>query len=47
MIVTTLQGPLRRRVSRSSSLDMVDNIIPYIGGKEEKSENEPRKVLAR
>jgi aspartate-semialdehyde dehydrogenase len=25
----------------------VDNIVPYIGGEEEKSENEPRKVLGK
>lgn len=27
------------------SLDMVDNIVPYIGGEEEKTENEPLKIL--
>lgn len=27
--------------------DMVDNLIPYIGGEEEKSEQEPLKVLGR
>ena len=27
------------------SLDMIDNIVPYIGGEEEKTENEPKKIL--
>ncbi|MDR1862508.1 MAG: aspartate-semialdehyde dehydrogenase [Treponema sp.] len=27
------------------SLDMIDNIVPYIGGEEEKSEQEPLKIL--
>ncbi len=32
---------------RGVSLDIVDNIIPYIGGEEEKLEKEPRKVLGK
>jgi len=47
MIVTTLQGLSGAGYPGPSSLDIVDNIIPYIGGEEEKSENEPRKVLGR
>jgi aspartate-semialdehyde dehydrogenase len=47
MIVTTLQGLSGAGYPGPSSLDMVDNIIPYIGGEEEKSENEPRKVLGK
>ena len=30
-----------------SSLDILDNVIPYIGGEEEKIEIEPRKLLGR
>ena len=29
------------------SLDILDNVIPYIGGEEEKVESEPRKMLGR
>jgi aspartate-semialdehyde dehydrogenase len=47
MIVTTLQGLSGAGYPGPSSLDIVDNIIPYIGGEEEKSENEPRKVLGK
>jgi len=28
-----------------ASLDIVDNIVPYISGEEEKSEKEPLKIL--
>jgi len=47
MIVTTLQGLSGAGYPGPSSLDMVDNIIPYIGGEEEKSENEPGKVFGK
>ena len=47
MIVTTLQGLSGAGYPGPSSLDIVDNIIPYIGGEEEKSENEPRRVLGK
>ncbi|MBI4862352.1 MAG: aspartate-semialdehyde dehydrogenase [Candidatus Riflebacteria bacterium] len=30
-----------------ASLDIVDNVIPFIGGEEEKVETEPRKILGR
>jgi aspartate-semialdehyde dehydrogenase len=30
-----------------ASLDILDNVIPYIGGEEDKVENEPRKMLGR
>ena len=30
-----------------ASLDIIDNVVPYIGGEEEKVENEPRKMLGR
>jgi aspartate-semialdehyde dehydrogenase len=29
------------------SLDMIDNIVPYIGGEEEKTEKEPLKILGK
>jgi aspartate-semialdehyde dehydrogenase len=47
MIVTTLQGLSGAGYPGPSSLDIVDNIIPYIGGEEEKSENEPKKILGK
>ncbi len=47
LIVTTLQGLSGAGYPGPSSLDIVDNIIPYIGGEEEKSENEPGKVLGK
>jgi aspartate-semialdehyde dehydrogenase len=30
-----------------ASLDILDNVLPYIGGEEDKVENEPRKLLGR
>jgi aspartate-semialdehyde dehydrogenase len=30
-----------------SSMDIIDNVIPYIGGEEEKVEQEPRKMLGK
>ncbi|MBI4295570.1 MAG: aspartate-semialdehyde dehydrogenase [Chloroflexi bacterium] len=47
VIVTTLQALSGAGYPGPSSLDMVDNIIPYISGEEEKSEVEPRKILGR
>lgn len=47
MIVTTLQGLSGAGYPGPSSLDMVDNIIPHIGGEEEKSEKEPGKVFGK
>lgn len=45
MIVTTLQAVSGAGYPGVSSLDMVDNVVPYIGGEEEKSEKEPQKIL--
>jgi aspartate-semialdehyde dehydrogenase len=45
MVVTTLQAVSGAGYPGVSSLDMVDNIVPYIGGEEEKSEEEPLKIL--
>jgi aspartate-semialdehyde dehydrogenase len=47
MIVTTLQGLSGAGYPGPSGLEIVDNIIPYISGEEEKSENEPRKVFGK
>ncbi len=47
MIVTTLQAVSGAGYPGSSSYDMLDNIIPYIGGEEEKSEIEPRKIFGK
>jgi aspartate-semialdehyde dehydrogenase len=45
LIVTTLQAVSGAGYPGVSSLDMIDNIVPYIGGEEEKSELEPLKIL--
>ena len=47
MIVTTLQATSGAGYPGVASLDMVDNIVPFIGGEEEKSEKEPLKILGR
>ena len=47
MIVTTLQALSGAGYPGVASIDVVDNIVPYIGGEEEKSEIEPRKVLGK
>ncbi|MEK6957824.1 MAG: aspartate-semialdehyde dehydrogenase [archaeon] len=45
VIVTTLQAVSGAGHPGVSSFDIIDNVIPYIGGEEEKSENEPMKIL--
>jgi aspartate-semialdehyde dehydrogenase len=45
MIVSTMQAVSGAGYPGVASLDIVDNIIPYIGGEEEKSEMEPLKIL--
>lgn len=47
MILSTLQAVSGAGYPGVPSLDIVDNIIPYIGGEEEKSEIEPLKVFGR
>jgi aspartate-semialdehyde dehydrogenase len=47
MIVSTLQALSGAGYPGPSAMDMLDNIIPYIGGEEEKSEIEPLKVLGK
>jgi aspartate-semialdehyde dehydrogenase len=45
LIVSTLQAVSGAGYPGVPSLDMIDNVIPYIGGEEEKSEQEPLKIL--
>ena len=45
IIVTTLQAVSGAGYPGVPSLDMIDNIVPYIGGEEEKSEMEPLKIF--
>jgi aspartate-semialdehyde dehydrogenase len=47
MIVTTLQAISGAGYPGVASLDIVDNVVPFIGGEEEKSEKEPLKILGR
>lgn len=47
MIVTTLQAVSGAGYPGVSSLDMIDNIIPYIKNEEEKSEWEPLKIWGK
>jgi aspartate-semialdehyde dehydrogenase len=45
LIVSTMQAVSGAGYPGVPSLDMIDNIVPYISGEEEKSEDEPRKIL--
>lgn len=45
LIITTLQAVSGAGYPGVPSLDMVDNIVPYIGGEEKKSEKEPLKIM--
>jgi aspartate-semialdehyde dehydrogenase len=47
MIVTTLQAVSGAGYPGVPSLDAIDNVVPYIGGEEEKSEFEPGKIFGR
>lgn len=47
VIVTTLQALSGAGYPGPSAIDMTDNVIPYIGGEEEKSEIEPTKIFGR
>ena len=47
LIITTLQAVSGAGYPGVSSLDMIDNIVPYIGGEEEKTEKEPLKILGK
>jgi len=45
LIVTTLQAVSGAGYPGPASIDMIDNVIPLIGGEEEKTEQEPLKIL--
>ncbi|MBI4079744.1 aspartate-semialdehyde dehydrogenase [Candidatus Kaiserbacteria bacterium] len=45
LIITTMQAVSGAGYPGVASLDMVDNVVPYISGEEEKSEQEPLKIL--
>ena len=47
MIVTTLQAVSGAGYPGVASFDMIDNIVPYIGGEEEKTEKECLKILGK
>jgi aspartate-semialdehyde dehydrogenase len=46
-IISTLQAVSGAGYPGVSSWDAIDNVIPYIGGEEEKSEIEPLKILGK
>ncbi len=46
-IVTTMQAVSGAGYPGVSSFDIIDNIIPFISGEEEKSEREPQKILGK
>ena len=46
IIVSTYQAISGAGKTFSNWPEMVDNVIPYIGGEEEKSEKEPKKIFA-
>jgi aspartate-semialdehyde dehydrogenase len=45
MIIATMQAVSGAGYPGVASLDIIDNVIPYIGGEEEKSEQEPKKIF--
>ena len=45
LVVNTMQAVSGAGYPGVPSLDMIDNIVPYIGGEEEKSEMEPLKIF--
>jgi aspartate-semialdehyde dehydrogenase len=47
LIITTLQAISGAGYPGVPSLDMVDNIVPFIGGEEGKTEKEPMKILGK
>lgn len=46
-VITTMQAISGAGYPGVASMAIVDNVIPYIGGEDEKLENEPRKLLGR
>ena len=47
LIITTLQAVSGAGYPGVPSLDMIDNLVPYISGEEEKSEKEPMKIFGK
>lgn len=47
LVVTTLQAASGAGYPGVPSLDLIDNVIPHIGGEEEKIEVEPQKIFGR
>ena len=47
MVVTTMQAVSGAGYPGVSSFDMIDNVVPYIGGEEEKTERECLKILGK
>ncbi|GMO33640.1 MAG: aspartate-semialdehyde dehydrogenase [Termitinemataceae bacterium] len=47
LIVTTMQAVSGAGYPGVPSLDVIDNVVPYIGGEEEKSELEPLKIFGK
>ena len=45
IFVTTMQAVSGAGYPGVPGLDMIDNVVPYIGGEEEKTEQEPLKIL--
>ena len=45
IVVTTMQALSGAGYPGVASLDILDNVVPYIGGEEEKMESEPQKIL--
>lgn len=45
LVITTLQAISGAGYPGVASLDIVDNVVPYIGGEEAKTEKEPLKIL--
>jgi aspartate-semialdehyde dehydrogenase len=47
IVITTLQAVSGAGYPGVPSLDMIDNVVPFIGGEEEKTEDEPFKILGK
>ncbi|MFX0058593.1 MAG: aspartate-semialdehyde dehydrogenase [Candidatus Hodarchaeota archaeon] len=47
LIITTLQAVSGAGYPGVSSLDIIDNVVPFIGGEEKKSEEEPLKIFGK
>lgn len=47
MVLTTMQAASGAGYPGVASLDLIDNLVPFIGGEEEKCEKEPSKIFAK